>query len=227
MSSHDWNGKRRWSYFCAKKVFFKGFACGFLAGVLGAIEDSQQGGVNALFALLLLGTLFSSKYSGLEIGKFRKVHVSWAWNLSAWRTSLLLEVSCNTTVVFLFLSSLKKLEIGAKMASSPLFRLKIGAIIGHPGDGKPKTQFPYCIDILLRRDQALPAALTKHLTGGKLMYLTANFIQFGSTLKGRRCSIPILMELTLLSWIVISRRWRLTTPLLFQIQVCHLSVTNR
>ena len=47
MSSHDWNGKRRWSYFCAKKVFFKGFACGFLAGVPGAIEDSQQGGVNA------------------------------------------------------------------------------------------------------------------------------------------------------------------------------------
>ena len=178
MSSHDWNGKRRWSYFCAKKVFFKGFACGFLAGVPGAIEDSQQGGVNALFALLLLGTLFSSKYSGLEIGKFRKVHVSWAQNLSAWRTSLLLEVSCNTTVVFLFLSSLKKLEIGAKMASSPLFRLKIGAIIGHPGDGKPKTQFPYCIDILLRRDEALPAALTKRLTGGKLMYLTANFIQF-------------------------------------------------
>ena len=43
------------------------------------------------------------------------------------------------------------------------------------------------------------------------MYLTANFIQFGSTLKGRRCSIPILMELTLLSWIVISRRWRLTS----------------
>ena len=110
------------------------------------------------------------------------------------------------------------------MASSPLFRLKIGAIIGHPGDGKPKTQFPYCIDILLRRDQALPAALTKRLTGGKLMYLTANFIQFGSTLKGRRCSIPILMELTLLSWIVISRRWRLT--LLFWIQVCHLSVTT-
>ena len=64
------------------------------------------------------------------------------------------------------------------MASSPLFRLKIRAIIGHPGDGKPKTQFPYCIDILLRRDQAPPAALTKRLTGGKLMYLTANFIQF-------------------------------------------------
>ena len=174
-----------------------------------------------------LGRFFSSKYSGLEIGKFRKVHVSWAQNLSAWRTSLLLEVSCNTTVVFLFLSSLKKLEIGAKMASSPLFRLKIGAIIGHPGDGKPKTQFPYCIDILLRRDQALPAALTKRLTGGKLMYLTANFIQFGSTLKGRRCSIPILMELTLLSWFVISRRWCLTLPLLFRIQVYHLSVTNR
>ena len=120
MSSHDWNGKRRWSYFCAKKVFFKGFACGFLAGVPGAIEDSQQGGVNALFALLLLGTLFSSKYSGLEICKFPKGHVGWDWSLLPYQTSLLLEVSCNTTVVFLFLSSLKKLEIGAKMASSPL-----------------------------------------------------------------------------------------------------------
>ena len=164
--------------FVQRKSFLRVLLVGSWQGFQEPSKTPSKGASTPCSPFFYLGRFFSSKYSGLEIGKFRKVHVSWAQNLSAWRTSLLLEVSCNTTVVFLFLSSLKKLEIGAKMASSPLFRLKIGAIIGHPGDGKPKTQFPYCIDILLRRDQALPAALTKRLTGGKLMYLTANFIQF-------------------------------------------------
>ena len=185
--------------FVQRKSFLRVLLVGSWQGFQEPSKTPSKGASTPCSPFFSLGRFLVVNIRVLRFASFQKSMLAEPKKLSAWRTSLLLEVSCNTTVVFLFLSSLKKLEIGAKMASSPLFRLKIGAIIGHPGDGKPKTQFPYCIDILLRRDQALPAALTKRLTGGKLMYLTANFIQFGSTLKGRRCSIPILMELTLLS----------------------------